>query len=372
MISYSIFLDDAFGTRLADASNFLSLSYTRVVNDIGSLTLVLPGNFPSQYIIAPDGRIEVWRKLDSGREYLDTDTVWLIKKVTQKLDQRGTKTIVIEATTSLSVLREPGRFVNYAAGSAQATYAAAAADNQIKQVARENIGTSASGSRNISASITVDANTSQAASIPKSFAWRDCLKTMQEFADASTQAGTYCAFDIIATTPTALTFRTFTQQRGVDHRFPGGNNPVLLSPEMGNLGETELTQDWSEEVTYALAAGQGDGSSRITASSQDTARQSLSPFGLRELFVDATQYSSTTGLSSEADAGVRNGRPRQVFKGRVLDTNDTQYGVHWAWGDFVTAQAFGQLIDCRIDAITVTVGPGSSFENIDAWLKSDS
>lgn len=371
MATYSIYLDDAFGTRLADASNFITLSYTRVVNDVGSLTLVLPGDFPMQYVRAPDGRIEVWRRLASGREYLETDTIWLIKKVTQRLDASGTKTIVLEATTPLSVLREPGRFVFQFAGEAQSTYAAAPADDQIKSVARQNIGTSASGSRNISAYITVDGDVSQAASIAKSFAWRDCLKVMQEFADASTQAGTYCAFDIVANAPDSLSFRTFTQQRGVDHRFPAGNNPVLLSPEMGNLGETELTQDWSEEVTYALAAGQGEGSARVLGSAQDTARQALSPFGLRELFVDATQYSSTTGLSNEAAAAVRRGRPRQVFKGRVLDTPDTQYGVHWGWGDFVTAQAFGQLIDCRIEAVTVTVQSGGRYESIDAWLKAN-
>lgn len=371
MTTYYVSLDDAFGTPLADASNFLSLSYTRVVNDVGSLTLVLPGNYPSQYIIAPDGRIEVWRQVSGGAPYLDTGTIWLIKKVTQKLDAKGLQTIILEATTPLSVLREPGRFVNYAAGTSQAQYSAAPADDQIKQVARENIGTSATGTRNISAYISIDANLGQGISIAKSFAWRDCLKTMQEFADASTQAGTYVAFDIVATSPTALTFSTFTQQRGVDHRFPSGNNPVLLSPDMGNLGEIELTQDYSEEVTYALAAGQGPDSSRLTASSQDTTRQAASPFGLRELFVDATNYDSTTGLSNEAAAAVRDGRPRQVFKGRVLDTNDTQYGVHWAWGDFVTAQAFGKMLDCRIDAVTVTVTSGGQFENVDAWLKSD-
>jgi hypothetical protein len=370
MTSYSVFLADQYGTRLADASNFLTLSYTRVVNDIGSLSLVLPGDYPSQYIIAPDGRIEVWRKLDSGREYLDTDTVWLIKKVTQKLDARGMRTILVEAVTPLSVLREPGRMVNYVAGSPQATYAAAAADDQIKEVARDNIGTDATGSRNISAYISIDANTGQGVSVAKSFAFRDCLAVMQEFADASTQAGTYCAFDIVATTPTTLTFRTFTGQRGVDHRFPSGNNPVLLSPEMGNLGETELTQDWSEEITYVQAGGKGEGQQRLLASAQDDARIALSPFGLREYFQDATQYATTTGLSAEAEAVVRTGRARQVFKGRVLDTRDTQYGVHWGWGDYVTAQAFGQLIDCRIDAITVSVQSGANFESIDAWLKS--
>lgn len=372
MTTYSVYLDDPFGVRLADASNFLALEYSRVVNSVSTLKLTLPGTYPTQYIINPDGRIEVWRRLDSGREYLDTNTIWLIKKVTQKLDASGLQTIIIEADTPLCLLREPGRFVNYAAGTGAAQYSSPPADNAIKQIARENIGTLASGSRNISQYISVDPNLSLGAAVSKSFAWRDCLKTMQEFADASTTAGTYIAFDIEADSPQTLVFRTFAQQRGVDHRFPGGLNPVLISPELGNLGETLYSEDYRDEITYVLAGGKGDGSARLTASAQDLVRQGVSPFGLREFFRDATQYDTTTGLSAEADAVLRSGRVRTIFQGRLIDMEGSRYGVDWGWGDYVTAQAFGQLIDCRIDAVSVSVKPGAGYERIDAWLRSNS
>ena len=372
MALYSIFLDDAFGNRLADASNFLTLEYSRVVNSVSTLKLTLPGNFNTQFLRIPDGRIEVWRKLDSGREYLDTNVVWLIKKIDQKIDASGLQTIVVEADTPLSVLREPGRFVNYFAGTSTATYASAPADNQIKQVARENIGTSAASTRNISAYISIDPNLGLGASVAKSFALRDCLKVMQEFADASTTAGIYVAFDIEADTPTTLVFRTFTQQRGVDHRYPSSTNPVIISPEMGNLGETLLSVDYRNEITWVTAGGKGEGSDRLIANVQDTARQGVSPFGLREYFKDATQYATTTGLSAEANAILRNGRARTIFQGRLISTLDSQYGVDWAWGDYVTAQAFGQLIDCRIDAVSVSVKPGGGYERIDAWLRANS
>jgi ReqiPepy6 Gp37-like protein len=371
LAQYSVFLDDAFGNRIADASNCLALEYSRVVNAVSTLKLTLPGDFNPQYIINPDGRIEVWRKLDSGREYLDTDTIWLIKKVTTKVDASGLQSIVVEADTPLCVLREPGRFVNYPAGDVSSTFAANAADDNIKAVARRNIGTNASGSRNISTYISIDPNLSLGASVAKSFAWRDCLKVMQEFANSSTTAGTYVAFDIVADTPTTLVFRTFVQQRGVDHRFPGGINPVLISPEMGNLGETQLTVDYRDEITYVLAGGKGDGAARLTASAQDLTRQGLSPFGLREYFKDATQYNTTTGLASEADAVLRSGRAKTIFQGRLIDTDDSRYGVHWGWGDFVTAQAFGELIDCRIDAVSVSVKPGAQYERVDAWLRGN-
>ena len=372
MSSYSCYLCDTFGNRLADASNFLTLEYSRVVNAVSTLKLTLPGDFNQQFIINPDGRIEVWRKLDSGREYLDTDTIWLIKKIDQKIDASGLQTIVVEADTPLSVLREPGRFVNYYAGTSTAIYAAAPADDQIKQIARDNIGTNASGTRNISAYISIDPDLSLGASVAKSFAWRDCLKVMQEFADASTTAGTYIAFDMVCSSAQSIVFRTFTQQRGVDHRFPDGINPVLISPEMGNLGETLLSVDYRNEITWVTAGGKGEGQQRLIANVQDTARQGVSPFGLREYFKDATQYSSTTGLSAEANAVLRAGRAKTIFQGRLIDMPDSRYGVDWGWGDYVTATAFGQSIDCRIDAVSVSVKPGTGYERIDAWLRSNS
>lgn len=372
MTSYSIYLSDTFGNRLADASNFLSLEYSRVVNNVSTLKLTMPGDFNMQFVINPDGRIEVWRKLDSGREYLDTDTIWLIKKVTQQIAASGLTSIVIEADTPLSLLREPGRFVNAYAGTAQAQYASAPADDQIKQLARENIGSSASASRTLSSLISIDGDLSLGANVAKSFAWRDCLKVMQEFADASTTAGVYVAFDMVCSSAQSMIFRTFTQQRGVDHRFPSGVNPVLISPEMGNLGEVVFSQDYRDEVTWVTAGGKGDGTARLLATVQDLARQGVSPFGLREYFQDATQYDTTTGLSAEADAVLRNGRVKTIFQGRLIDMPDSRYGVDWAWGDYVTAQAFGRLIDCRIDAVSVSVKPGANYERVDAWLRANS
>lgn len=372
MATYSVYLGDCFGTRLADASNFLSLEYSRVVNGVSTLRLTLPGNFPTAYITIPDGRIEVWRKLETGREYLDTDTVWLIKKITRAISSRGEQTIVLEADTLLSVLREPGRFVNYYAGSNGAAYSGIAADDACKHIARDNIGVSATGSRNISAYISVDADLGQGALVTKMVAWRDCLKVCQEFADSSATAGTYVAFDIVALTPQSLVFRTFVQQRGVDHRWPGGQNPVIISPDMGNMGECSLSDDYRDEITYVLAGGKGEGFGRLTASSQDLTRQGASPFGLREFFQNATQYDTTTGLSAEADAVLRAGRKKTIFQAKLIDTDLSRYGVDWGWGDYVTAQAFGVSIDARIDAISVSVKPGAGYERVDAWLRGNS
>ena len=114
--SYSIYLCDPGGTRIADAGNFISLQYSRVVNDVSTLTLELPSTFNTQLIRIPDGRIEVWRRIDGGVEYLDTGITWLIKKLDFRRDAQGLVTIIVEADTPLSILREPGRIAYGFAG----------------------------------------------------------------------------------------------------------------------------------------------------------------------------------------------------------------------------------------------------------------
>lgn len=371
---YSIYLSDPFGVRLGDASSFLWLKLTRVTNDIGTVVLALPSRtrgraFDMSLIRAPDGRLEVWRRLPgSSRETLVTDTVWLIKVVTTERDDTGRETIIIEADVPLCLLREPGRFANHNADSGSAEYTGPL-DDGIKFVADTNIGFSAGLSRQLVKYITIAPNLSLAPSDSKSFAWRDCLKVMQEMANASAEQGVYLAFDIVTPSPSTLELRTYTSQRGADHRFPSGLNPVIIGPEFGNMGECSLTTDWRDEITYAKAGGRGEGSDRLTAEAQDDTRIGTSPFGLREKFVNATQYETSTGLQAEAEAAVRAGRPRQIFRGKILDVPDTRYGVHWAWGDFVTIQAFGQSFDARIDAVEVEVSDGQ--ETINAWVRGD-
>lgn len=366
---YRVVVSDPFGVPLGDASEFASLKYARVVNDWSTATITLPSTFDQSLLRIPDGRLEIWRRpLQGSREVLDTETIWLIKAPQWDRDDKGNQTITVEADTPLCILKEPGRFVNYASGAGQ-TLQTAPADNMIKAVARQNIGSAAVAARDLSTYITIAPDLSLAPSMTKAFALRDCLKVMREIADSSAESDTYLAFDMVAPTPSTLEFRTYVGWRGIDHRFPAGINPVIIGPDFGNMGACSLRLDYRNEITFAVAGGRGEGSDRLVGGAQDAIRIGASPFGRREKFISATQYTTTTGLSAEAAAAVRGGRPRVSFKGKLLSVPGCLYGVHWAWGDYVTAQAFGQSFDCRIDAITVTVANGK--ETIDAWLRAE-
>lgn len=364
---YSLYLSTATGQRIAVLDRWEELQYALVVNDRSSLTLTLSPGVAIPDSAIPDGLIEVWRRVPGGREYLVGDKVWLIQGQTISRDSAGLIRVTLQAEAPLWLLGEPGRFVDDYAGTAGARKTGAA-DNVMKAVVREQAGPGADAARQY-AGLSVAGDVGQAPSLTKAFAWKPVLQVLQELAQASAEQGVYLAFDVVSVSGGGLEFQTFVGARGVDRRFPGGVSPLLLGSEFGNLAETTLTIDYRDEVTVCGTGGQGDGSGRLLGSAVNTARVAVSPYRWREVFRDATSYTTTTGLNSEAESVVRAGRPRLVFSGKIQQTRGSILGVDWDWGDYVTAQEFGYILDARVDALTVRVGPQG--EQIDAVIRTE-
>lgn len=368
MAHYAAYICDPYGVRLSDALPFTHLSYTRVTNGVSSAVVELAT--PPEFVRIPDGRLEIWRRLPGGREYLDTDTTWIIKKRHRKRQQDGTIATALVASSALCLLREPGRFVDAYASAAQATKTGAA-DDVMKAIVREQAGNLVSDvARDLRPYLTVAPDLSMGPTVSRAFAWRSVLDVLQDLANDAAQQGAYVAFDIVSPSQTGYEFRTYLGQRGVDRRR-GTAAPVIVSPEFGNLGESQLIEDWTDTVTYAKVGGAGQGDERVTGDYVDNGMVALSPFGRREAFFDYTQTSDTAVLTGIARALVRAGRGRVLFTGKLIDTPDCQYGVHWNWGDYVTAQDFGASFDCRIDSVQVDVGTGNSYETITVGLRAE-
>lgn len=361
--SYEIRLADAFGVQLAVLDSFSSCVYARTVNDYGTLSLVLPPIYPIS-LFKEDGRISIYRSINGAPAYLEMETIWFIRKITQRSPDSGEDTIEIEAYDALYLLTS--RTIAYATDTFESSKTVFA-DDMMKEIIDENVGASATDTaRDLSTYLSIQANLSAAPSISKEFARRNyVLDLLQEIAQASKTAGTYLAFDIVAPTATTLEFRTYTQQRGTDHRFPGGSPPLLIGDVYNNLTNVEYTNDFTDEVTYVYAVGRGE----VTATSSDTTRINVSPFNRREQSINTTNAATVAAIIDEADAGVRAGRPRVYFSGQLIDTPQATYGLHYRFGDYVTASYRGQSIDCRIDSIQVTLADGK--ETIATQLRSD-
>lgn len=359
---YSIWLSTPAGVRIKLIDLFLRLEYVRVLNNVGVLKLALPFDFPLAYLQI-DGRLEVWRHLPGGVKILDTETVWLIRDVSKRLAEDGRRYIEIIAYSAVELLRR--RIVAYAAGSSQAGKTDPA-DDIMKAIVRENLGSLATDTaRDLSAWLTVQADAGAGASVTKLFSRRRVLAVLQELAQASAEAGTPLFFDIVAPSVGSLEFRTFTGQRGIDHSASEAK-PVVLSPASGTLTDVVRRFDYSSEENYIYTGGQGEEAVRTIVTASDSSRIALSPLNRCEGWVDA-RNTADSGLAAEAQAGLRSGRPRQVFSGKIVNTEAVQYGREWGFGDRVSGEFDGEVVDALIDKVQVVVENGA--EDIRAGLK---
>jgi hypothetical protein len=388
MANYTLWLSTPAGEPLAVLDTFVSLEYQRIVNHTGHanisgaqgtlpLRLVTYADALPMQVIGRDSRLHIWRTngvaAGNGQQdvlphtqELDTETTWFIRRIRTLLTEDGQHLVELGAVPAIDLLAS--RIVAYPTGSQQAVKSGPA-DDVMKAIVRENLGFLAADSeRDLSAWLTVAPDVGLAPVVQKSFARRNLLDVLRELAEASAEAGTMLAFDIVSPTPDRLEFRTFVGQRGADHSFPAGSNPVVLSPDTGTLARAERTTDYSDEATVIYAAGQGADAQRRLAQVSDQDRLRGSPFAWRERLLDARHIGSDPDLAAEARAALVAGRPRHTFQAEIVSTPGSTYGQHWRWGDRVTAVVAGEVLTCHIDAVQVTVANGR--DTVRAHLRS--
>lgn len=362
---YELRLYSPDGTFL-DIPTFISLTYSRKVNQVGSLIVTLSDYYWS--IIKPDSRLEVWRSIDNNQAYLEMETSWICLIFNRDYDN---SLMTVEAFDGLHLLKR--RNILWPANSSQSlktTYL----DDMCKAVVRENLSSSATAitagiARNISNVLAVQADLGLAPSSTKGFAYKGVLETLQELAKESYTKGTYLAFDVVCFYPgyPQLHFRTYTNQRGDDHTQTGFN-PVVLSPEFSNLVGVKYTIDYSNEYNYVLAGGQGENAARQTAVAYDLARIGQSPIGLKEAFKDSRQATTTAALQADADSFLRDGRPIKTIVAEIVNQPGTQYGIDWRYGDKLTGSIGGESFTCMADYVSVSYD--ASGEKIKAQIRS--
>lgn len=362
MADYELWLNKDDGTALGVLDTVVSFEYAMAVHQVGACSLVLPGSFDTA-LLQPDNRIAVWRTPAGGARNLER--VYLIRRLLDTTDADGKRTLTVTGLDGNDLLAR--RIVAYVSGAAQAVMTDQA-DDMCKAVVTDNLGTDAVAARQLSTYLSVQGDLAAGPSITMAFAWRDVLTTLQDIAEAARQAGTAVYWDVVPLSATTWEFRTATGQPGADHSYPSGVNPVLLGLEYGNLQEPSLERDWSEEVTYVYAGGQGEGAARTIVEVEDTARSGRSVLGRREAFEDARDDTTTAAVTARANSRLSTGRPRLRFSGKIVDSPGTRYGIEWRWGDRLTATYQGQTVEAIVKAVKVSVDDNGK-ETLDARLE---
>lgn len=357
---------DSFGTPLIECATYgtpadegqatvpLDVTLNCSPGAVGVLETTLPMSFNPAFLVE-DGRIGVWRAINGRAPYLDNGAIFQIRYI-----DFGPTSTFVRAYHATNLLDR--RIIAYPAGSSFTTKAATFADDLIKTFVDENmlasiVGASRDGVEtyaDVSAYLTKQANLSQGASIAKSAARRRLLDVATDLAQASTTAGTYLTFEVYAPTENTLELRTYATQRGVDRRA-GTANPVILSSLRGNLINAHLVIDYTEAANFIVAGGQGEEIERLIGTAFDSTRASVSPFGRRERFRDATNVASQAAVDDEADTQLRASRPLILFTGDLVETPALTRGIDFDLGDIVTAEQGTQQYDVRLDLIRETI-----------------
>lgn len=363
---YSCRVADPFGSPLDEIADFVSedgsgsaMAYALNVGGIGAMQLTVPASYPTDFLQL-DGRLGAWYSINGGPPKLDGNAIYLIRRwhYTQH-------TTTVTAYHANSLMQR--RILAYFSGTSYTLKAAVAAGNLIKAFARENMGSLISAANRIgvetqadlSTLLSIQADLADGVSIAAQDSFANLYDLVRTICDASTQAGTYMAAEIVAPTEGTLELRTYPTVRGVDHRASSGQ-AVILSEATGSLTNCELDIDRTNEVTFAICAGAGPGVNRITATSFDAVRMGESPFNRIEVFGDYTNISDQAVLQDKADALVRAGKPRTEFTADIVDTDAYTRGVEYDLGDLITAEFRNQQYDCRLDVVGVSVGGGKA------------
>lgn len=374
MVSVTLWVARPTGEYTHILDTIVRLDYRRTVNSTGMrrgffgavaypLRVEVPYRHDLAQTIGRDWRLEIWRDIAGQGASLDTDTVWLIQRVTRRVDSHGQRLLILEAVPSLALLE--WRIVAYPHGSSQATRHNVPADDAIKAIVRENVGTLAGADRDISAWLHVEHDTSAGAPISTACARRTLLAVAQELAEASATAGTPLFFDIVATGSRGLEFRTYTGARGADRSLVG-SGLVEVSAATGTLANEERVRDWYDEVTHVYVAGQGAAAGRQVIEVGDEVRAAATPFGRRETVRDARHIATEQGLRSEGYARLAAGLPTDEISGQIISrAPHAIYGHHWKFGDVVQAVVWGEVIRCRVDSVAVALTASGETVTVD-------
>lgn len=379
MAEYEIWLTDDSGRRIADSrgrsylKEFLSLNATRAVNQIGSFSMRLPSTFDKS-LLAVDRMVQVWRKPTGGR--LGLWRVYFIRK--WRFKSEGSRRVVeIEGPDQNDLLRR--RIVAAYSGSDQAKKEALEADDMMKEFVSEALTDSAeptpdAGTRALSG-LSIQGNLTLGPQITVSapFDWlltKSGAGVLSQIADAAKVYGTEVFFDVVphVVTGSSISFQflTFIGQPGQDV-----TNRVVFDEQYGNMADAEIEFDYTDEVNYVYAAGQGEQSDREVAQQYDAARMGASKWNRCEGFKDARNQPAGGGVAMMAAAAVYEGQPKIRFSATPLDTQGTRFGIDWDHGYKVRSRYLGIEFDSLIRATTITVN-GQGVDDIRARLEYES
>ena len=360
--NYQLRLKDDLGNLVALIDDYRTLTFSKIVNEQGSLTLTMNGKDAKVSLFGLDGQLEVWRRnIATGVDwYIEWEG--FLRTFSHTYDDDGNYEFTALAVTYNHLLKR--RIIAYSAGSSQ-SFQAGAADDAMKQIVRENLGSLATvlNGRFVAGVITgfsVQADSTSAPAFDGQNSYKNVFEILLEMAKA-----TGVDFDVVGVGDGLYEFRTFYPTRGNNLTTVGldvttglnssGNYPVVFNPFLGNMGNPTYEENRSDEVTVAIIVGEGT-EADVNVYVEVSPAATDSSLNRIEMHSDSKSSEGNDDLESDAASVLADKQQKQTFDFTPLFTATSAYANQYYWGDFVTAQ-FGNLdgVNKRIMQVDITV-----------------
>lgn len=352
---YNVYVENAWGTPISDGSlnDFITLEYGKSEMEVGKLDITLPYRDHLAEKFSFHNRIYVWNE-----GILEGGAFWLVDRVNIETDERGGNTWHVGASCPNAILTYR-HALDYA--NTPRTDKIGEAAQVMRDIMVEAFGTEALGgllatnqARDISAHLDIPPVGFSSPIVYKAFAYQQIYSTLVYLAESSIERGTYLTFDTVLGESGKLEFRIYRDQRGIDRR-----DTLVLSVDTENLSGAQYEEDYADVATAVLVAGKGEELLRETVYVVDQARITQSPFGYIEAFRDQRNIDDIDRLTTEANARLNEGRGRVSMRADIQERPDATFGVHFGFGDFVTARIGDKLFEGRLKGYVISVSEGT-------------
>lgn len=350
---YTLIVSNAAGVRQFIVTDFLSLQYQKIVNDIGLLSFSVPDTHSMALsIVERDWQVEVIRSRVSDANISNaiaayTDFGGFIRDEERVTSSDGKTTVTYYAVGWNDLLNRS--IIAYKAGvTNRSAFTSAKAETIIKTFVTYNAtssGTTADGrDRNVptwGGYVTVQADGAGGNTLDVFFSRTNLLDSIQQIANIG--GGD---FDMVKTAARAWDFRWYSGQLGTDR-----SATVTFALQYGNMANPALRYRRIEERTVAIVAGQEVAGIRavetVTGTNYNAATNSY------EIFVDGSDITTNNGLQDRGDEKLYDLRAKDDLTFDVIQTPGSLYGLNYFLGDKVTGYFQGVSATKKIHSVSI-------------------